>query len=69
MTRIAGSSKKRYTANEFGPEVQPHLRGKCPLELAGYDLTQVPLARYLRGGSLGLALPGRSAERAEVVPK
>jgi transposase-like protein len=58
-----------YRFTPFGPEVQPHLRGKCPLELAGYDLTLVPLARYLRGGSLGFALPGRSAERAEVVPK
>jgi len=37
-----------YRFTPFGPEVQPHLRGKCPLELAGYDLTQVPLARYLR---------------------
>jgi transposase-like protein len=58
-----------YRFTPFGPEVQPHLRGKCPLELAGYDLTQAILARYLRDGSLGLALPGRCAERAEVVPK
>ena len=53
----------------FGPQVQPHLRGKCPLELAGYDLTQAPLARYLRDGSQSLALPGRCGEQAEVVPK
>ena len=58
-----------YRFTPFGSEVQPYLRGKCPLELAGYDLTQVPLARYLQGDSLGLALPGRCAERAEVVPK
>jgi transposase-like protein len=58
-----------YRFTPFGPEVQPHLRGKCPLELAGYDLAQVPLARYLRDGSLSIAPPGRSAERAEVVPK
>jgi transposase-like protein len=58
-----------YRFTPFGSEVQPHLRGKCPLELAGYDLTHMPLARYLRVGTLGLALPGRSAERAEVVPK
>ena len=32
----------------FDPEVQPHLRGMCWLELAGYDLTQVLLARYLQ---------------------
>jgi hypothetical protein len=58
-----------YRFTPFGPEVQPHLRGKCPLELAGYDLTQAPLARYLRGGSLRVAPPGRSREQAEVVPK
>jgi len=56
-----------YRFTPFGPEVQPHLRGKCPLELAGYDLTQVPLARYLR--EHGTAPLTRSAARAEVVPK
>jgi hypothetical protein len=30
-----------YRFTPFGPEGQPHLRGKRPLELAGYDLTQV----------------------------
>jgi transposase-like protein len=58
-----------YRFTPFGPEVQPHLRGKCPLELAGYDLAQSPLARYLQDGSLGVALLGPSAERAEAVPK
>jgi len=29
------------------------IRGKCPLELAGYDITQMPLARILRGQLLG----------------
>jgi transposase-like protein len=58
-----------YRFTPFGSEVQPHLRGKCPLELAGYDLTQVPLARYLRDRALSLAPPARSAEQAEVVPK
>jgi hypothetical protein len=56
-----------YRFTPFGPEVQPHLRGKCPLELAGYDLTQAPLARYLR--EHGTAPLARSAARAEVVPK
>ena len=58
-----------YRFTPFGAEVQPYLRDKCPLELAGYDLTQVPLARYLRDGALGLARPGHSAVRAQVVPK
>jgi transposase-like protein len=56
-----------YRFTPFGPEVQPHLRGKCPLELAGYDLTQVPLARYLQEhGTVPLT---RSATQVEVVPK
>jgi hypothetical protein len=56
-----------YRFTPFGPEVQPYLRGKCPLELAGYDLTQVPLARYLsEHGTVPLV---RSAAQVEVVPK
>jgi transposase-like protein len=56
-----------YRFTPFGPEVQPHLRGKCPLELAGYDLARVPLARYLREhGTVPLM---RSAAQVEVVPK
>jgi transposase-like protein len=56
-----------YRFTPFGPEVQPHLRGKCPLELAGHDVTQVPLARYLQEHGVALLMP--SAARAEVVPK
>ncbi|MDH4135750.1 MAG: transposase [Anaerolineae bacterium] len=29
------------------------IRGKCPLELAGYDISQMPIARILRGQLLG----------------
>jgi len=29
------------------------IRGRCPLELAGYDISQMPLARILRGQLLG----------------
>jgi len=29
------------------------IRGKCPLELAGYDISQMPIARVLRGQLLG----------------
>ena len=31
------------------------IRGKCPLELAGYDISQIPIARILRGQLLGWA--------------
>jgi transposase-like protein len=29
------------------------IRGKCPLELAGYDISQIPIAQILRGQLLG----------------
>jgi hypothetical protein len=29
------------------------IRGKCPLELAGYDISQMPIAYILRGQLLG----------------
>jgi hypothetical protein len=29
------------------------IRGKCPLELAGYDISKMPLAHILRGQLLG----------------
>ena len=29
------------------------IRGKCPLELADYDISQMPIARILRGQLLG----------------
>jgi transposase-like protein len=54
-----------YRLTPFGAEVQPHLRGKCPLELAGYDVTRVSLARYLREHGTRPLIPAA----AEVVPK
>ena len=29
------------------------IRGKCPLELAGYDISHIPIAQILRGQLLG----------------
>jgi len=29
------------------------IRGKCPLELTGYDISQMPIARVVRGQLLG----------------
>jgi len=29
------------------------IRGKCPLELAGYDISHMPIARVVRGQLLG----------------
>ena len=55
----------RYRFTPFGREAQPHLWGRCPLEVAGYDLSHVPLARYLRQHSTAPVLP----DLAEVVPR
>jgi hypothetical protein len=33
-------------------DAQPRIRGKCPLELAGYDLSQLPLAALWNGLSI-----------------
>jgi transposase-like protein len=54
-----------YRFTPFSREVQPHLRGRCPLELAGYDLSNVPLARYLREHSRAPVFP----DPPEVVPR
>jgi len=40
------------------------IRGKCPLELAGYDISHMPLARILRGQLLGWP----SGTLSELVP-
>ena len=40
------------------------IRGKCPLELAGYDISNMPLARILRGQLLGWP----AAALSELVP-
>lgn len=40
------------------PSLRPDQRigGQCPLELAGYDISQIPIARILRGQLLGWPL-------------
>jgi transposase-like protein len=40
------------------------IRGRCPLELAGYDISKMPLARILRGQLLGWP----AATLSELVP-
>ena len=48
-----------YRFTPFAKDNQPvkgrelDIRGKCPLELAGYDISQIPLAQILRGQLLG----------------
>lgn len=43
--------EKVYRFTPFSQDAKPHLRGKCPLQLAGYDITQIPLAAVCTGWS------------------
>ena len=38
-----------YFFTPFSQDAQPRIRGKCPLELAGYDISQVPMASLCAG--------------------
>jgi hypothetical protein len=45
-------SGERYAVGTWeGRELD--ICGKCPLELAGYDISQMPIAHILRGQLLG----------------
>jgi transposase-like protein len=60
-----GVFEKVYRFTPFSQDAQPRLRGKSPLEVAGYDVSQMPMASACRGWAL--SLPLRSP--MEVVPK
>jgi transposase-like protein len=47
--------EKVYRLTPFSDDAHPRIRGKCPLELAGYDLSQLPLAALWNG--LGVEWP------------
>lgn len=47
-----GVFEKVYRFTPFSDDAQPAIRGKCPLELAGYDLRQMPMPWLCRGYSL-----------------
>jgi len=38
-----------YRFTPFTPDAQPRIRGKCPLELAGYDVRKLPMTQICRG--------------------
>uniref|UniRef100_UPI0013EADF4D hypothetical protein n=1 Tax=Candidatus Chloroploca sp. Khr17 TaxID=2496869 RepID=UPI0013EADF4D len=54
-----------YRLTPFTQDAQERIRGKCPLELAGYDVSTLPMAQLCRGQLLGWPPEGL----AEVVPK
>jgi transposase-like protein/DNA-directed RNA polymerase subunit RPC12/RpoP len=44
--------EKVYRFTPFTQDAQPRVRGKCPLELAGYDVSRLPMAQVCRGWAL-----------------
>jgi transposase-like protein len=44
--------EKLYRLTPFSKDAQPRIRGKCPLELAGYDLGRFPVATLWNGLSI-----------------
>jgi transposase len=44
--------EKVYRFTPFTPDAQPRIRNKCPLELAGYDVSNLPMAQICRGWAL-----------------
>jgi len=44
--------EKLYRCTPFSQDAQPSVRGKCPLQLAGYDISQLPLATICAGLSV-----------------
>jgi hypothetical protein len=51
-----GVFEKVYRFTPFSQDAQPRIRAKCPLELAGYDISQVPMASLCAGWSLAWPL-------------
>jgi transposase-like protein len=53
-----------YRLTPFTDDARPNIRGKSPLELAGYDLKALPIANFF----MSLKLPSLALEGGEVVP-
>jgi hypothetical protein len=51
-----GVFEKLYRFTSFSQDAQPRIRGQCPLELAGYDISQVPMAALCAGLSVAWPL-------------
>jgi len=51
-----GVFEKLYRFTPFSDDAQPQIRGKSPLQLAGYDLSQMPMNWLCRGYSLAWPL-------------
>ncbi len=51
-----GVFEKVYRFTPFTSDAQPRIRGKCPLELAGYDISQVPMVTLCAGSAIAWPL-------------
>ena len=47
-----GVFEKVYRFTPFSSDAQQRIRGKCPLELAGYEVQKLPMAQLFRGLTL-----------------
>ena len=56
--------EKVYRCTPFSQDAQPAVRGKCPLQLAGYDISQLPMATICAG--LSIVWPVQTQEAARV---
>jgi hypothetical protein len=59
-----GVFEKVYRFTPFSDDAQQRIRGKCPLELAGYEIQKLPMAQLFRG----LALQWPASAFKELVP-
>jgi hypothetical protein len=59
-----GVFEKVYRFTPFSADAQERIRGRCPLEVAGYDVQLLPMAQLFRG----LALHWPAAAFQELVP-
>jgi len=62
--RYRAVCEKVYRFTPFSQDAQPGIRGKAPLQLAGYDISQLPIATICAGRSI--VWPTQSAEAARV---
>ena len=62
--RYLGVFEKVYRCTPFSQDAQPAVRGKCPLQLAGYAISQLPMATICAG--LSIVWPVQTQEVARV---
>jgi hypothetical protein len=59
-----GVFEKIYRCTPFSQDAQPAIRGKCPLQLAGYDVSRLPVMSLTAG--LSIIWPIQTGEASHV---